>query len=113
MGFHNAGQDLGRIMDSQASLSFPSLTLWAYNPSDGEPGWYSPLHARQVDVTPADPYANQIAHFAQVVRGETEPIVSGEDGLRSLAVVEAVMEAARTGSLVDVDSVIDRAQEVL
>lgn len=112
MGFHNAGQDYAFFMGTEASLSFPSLTIWEYDDGDGEPGWFSPLHKRRVDAAGADPYAEQIAHFAQVIRSGVQPIVSGEDGLRSLAVVEAVVEAGRTGSLVDIDSLMRRAQKI-
>ena len=35
-----------------------------------------------------------------VIRGEAEPLVSARDGLQNLRVTEAVVEAARTGSVV-------------
>ena len=44
--------------------------------------------------------ANQVQHFAAVIRGEAEPICSGRDGLKTLQVVDAVVEAARTGRVV-------------
>ncbi|MDR1936399.1 MAG: gfo/Idh/MocA family oxidoreductase, partial [Candidatus Accumulibacter sp.] len=44
--------------------------------------------------------AGQIAHFAAVIRGEAEPLVSARDGLQNLRVTEAVVEAARTGSVI-------------
>ena len=49
----------------------------------------------------SDPLANQIEHFAAVIRGEAEPICSGRDGLTTLQVVDAVIESARTGRPVD------------
>lgn len=111
MGFHNAEQDHAHFMGSEASLSFPSLTVWTYDEGNGEPGWFSPLHASRAETTEADPYSRQIAHFASVVLGETEPMVSGADGLRSLAVVDAIIEAGSSGSVVEVDSVIDGARK--
>jgi predicted dehydrogenase len=108
MGFHNAGQDNARFIGTDASLSFPSLTLWSYDPADGEPGWRSPLHARRVDVERNNPYVDQLGHFARVISGLEPPLVSGPDGLRSLAVVAAVTEAARTGAPVEVDELLDR-----
>ena len=109
MGYHNAGRDHAQFLGTEASLSFPSMTVWTYHPVDGEPGWRSPLHSKRVDVEPNDPYLDQIAHFARVVRGLEAPLVSGVDGLRSLAVVAAVMDAARTGQIVDVDRLLDGA----
>ena len=104
MGFHNVGRDHARFVGTEASLSFPSMTIWTYRPADGEPGWNTPLHVTRIDVEPNDPYVDQIAHFARVIRGLETPHVSGADGLRSLAVVTAVIEAARTGEIVDVDA---------
>lgn len=37
-----------------------------------------------------------------MVRGAAAPVGSGRDGLRTLQVVDAVLEAARTGRQVDV-----------
>ncbi len=108
MGFHNAGRDHARFVGTEASLSFPSMTTWAYRPADGEAGWNTSLHITRIDVEPNDPYVDQIAHFARVVHGLETPRVSGAEGLRSLAVVAAVIEAARTGEIVDVDDLIDQ-----
>ena len=37
-----------------------------------------------------------------MIRGEVEPVCSGRDGLKTLLVVDAVIEAARTGLPVDI-----------
>ena len=111
MGFHHAGCDHLQFVGTAAALGFPSMTLWSYDPADGEPGWLSPLHRSTIAVAVNDPYREQLAHFARVVRGSEPPRVPGCDGLRSLAVVAAVVEAARTGSAVDVDDVLlDRSR---
>ena len=54
-------------------------------------------------VDRSDPLANQVRHFAAVIRGDAQPICSGRDGLRTLRVVNAVVESAKTGRPVDVD----------
>jgi predicted dehydrogenase len=54
-----------------------------------------------VTVERTDPLANQVEHFAAVIRGEAHPVVSGRDGLKTLRVTEAVVQAARTGQVVD------------
>jgi predicted dehydrogenase len=109
MGFHNAGRDHARFVGTEASLSFPSMTTWTYHLADGEPGWNTPLHEEHIDVEPNDPYVDQIVHFARVIRGLETPLVSGVDGLRSLAVVAAVVEAARTDEVIDVDEFLSCA----
>ena len=40
------------------------------------------------------------ADFAAVIAGDATPICSGRDGLKTLKVVDAVVEAARTGQSV-------------
>ena len=45
---------------------------------------------------------NSIRHFADCVINDTEPLVTGEDGLRNTRVLVAIHESARTGQPVDV-----------
>ena len=47
-------------------------------------------------MSSSDPLINQIVHFEQVIRGVTEPLVTGEEGLKTLSVVEAIQVAAQT-----------------
>ena len=58
---------------------------------------------RQPVSTAATLWPTRSTHFAAVIRGEAEPICSGRDGLTTLKVVDAVIEAARTGQPVDVE----------
>jgi predicted dehydrogenase len=41
-----------------------------------------------------------MAHFERVIRGEVTPLVGVLDGLRNLAVTEAICEAAASGTRV-------------
>ena len=41
-----------------------------------------------------DPIAAQLAHFCAVIRGREDPLVSGPDGLATLAATEAVLQSA-------------------
>jgi predicted dehydrogenase len=43
-----------------------------------------------------------LRHFVDVVKGEAEPSCGGIDGLRSILVLEAILESARTGRPVEV-----------
>ncbi|MET0765855.1 MAG: Gfo/Idh/MocA family oxidoreductase, partial [Blastococcus sp.] len=63
--------------------------------------WWQPFETSTVELERSDPLANQIEHFAAVIRGEAEPICSGRDGLKTLLVVDAVVESAKTGRPVD------------
>ena len=56
-----------------------------------------------IDVGPrGNLYVRSIEAFTRAVRGQGRPIVTGEDGLRSVAVALAVLEAAETGRRVSV-----------
>jgi len=88
------GQSSYQIGGSLGSLSVPDLALWTHDPALD---WWSPMSRSVADPEEADPLINQIQHFADVIRGEAEPQVSGREGLRTLAVIEAIQVAAKTG----------------
>jgi 1,5-anhydro-D-fructose reductase (1,5-anhydro-D-mannitol-forming) len=46
---------------------------------------------------PEDLYAHAVRHFNQAVRTGTQPFATGEDGVRSLAVVLAALESSKSG----------------
>ena len=92
-------EDCYHIAGTRGSLSVPTMRLKVY---EGTPSWWAPLTSSSIDLDRSDPLANQITHFAAVIRGEQPPICSGRDGLTTLKVVHAVLEAARTGRPVDV-----------
>jgi predicted dehydrogenase len=69
-------------------------------PSTADRSWHKALEKSVVPLSPADPLERQIAHFAEVIRGTAQPLVSARDGLANLRVVDAVVEAARTGRVV-------------
>ena len=81
------------IGGTDASLSIPDLRLYAHT---GRRGWWEPMAAEALPVVPQDPLVRQILHFADVIRGVAAPLVSAREGLRTLAVVEAVRRSAAT-----------------
>ncbi len=80
------------LLGTAGSLSFPRLTLWRH---PGETGWHHPLSGTPLPVDAVDPVAAQLSHFCEVIRGRAEPLVSGPDGLATLAATEAVLQSAR------------------
>ena len=56
--------------------------------------WFKPFATRTVPSEREDPLALQIEHFAAVIRGEHEPLVTCRDGLQNLRVTDAIAEAA-------------------
>jgi predicted dehydrogenase len=87
-------EDCYHIAGTDGSLSIPTMRLRTFRDTRS---WWEPFDTSIETVEAGDPLANQIEHFAAVIRGEADPIVSGRDGLNTLRVVQAVIEAARTG----------------
>jgi predicted dehydrogenase len=84
---------------SEGSLSIPDMKLWRH---DGAKSWWSPISATTMPRAASDPLINQIAHFADVIRGQVAPLVSAQDGLRTMQVIEAIQTAAISQTLVHI-----------
>ncbi len=98
--YPTTSQSAYQIGGSQGSLSVPDLTLWSHNECRD---WWTPISATSVPRDTSDPLINQMAHFAAVIRGEEAPLVSGREGLRSLAVVDAIQKSAKSNALVHLE----------
>ena len=88
------------IGGSHGSLSLPDLTVWT---QEGGRDWWSPINATTGACDSFDPLTRQIVHFAAVIAGAEQPLVSGLEGLRTLQVVEAIQAASRSGETVAVN----------
>ncbi|MCR9135853.1 MAG: Gfo/Idh/MocA family oxidoreductase [Alphaproteobacteria bacterium] len=100
--YHGTEQSCYQIGGSRGSLSIPDLRIWQHK---GEPDWWSPIHAETLVADPSDPLVIQARHFADVIMGNAQPVVSGREGMRSLQVIEAIQTAASTGLPVELDTV--------
>ena len=78
----------------------PKLELWRYGMAKG---WGFPLSCERIEVTAVDPLVRQLRHLCRAIRGEEEPRITGADATRTLAAVQAIQEAARTGRSVKLD----------
>jgi predicted dehydrogenase len=95
-------EDCYVITGTQGSLSVPTMRLKTYANADAR-SWWKPFEVGTVPMQREDPLALQMAHFAQVILGQAEPLVSARDGLHNLRVTEAIAQAAETGALVHLD----------
>lgn len=93
-------EDAYTIMGNRGSLGVPTMRLTRYE-RDDDRSWFKPFSTSRFDVDRTDPLANQIAHFAQVIRGDAQPLVTARDGLANLRVTDAIVEAARSGRTVE------------
>jgi predicted dehydrogenase len=97
---HTDADDCYHVAGSFGSLSIPTMRLARYAGAD-ERSWHKALTRSVQPLVAADPLARQIDHFADVIRGRAAPLVGARDGLQNLRVVDAIVEAARTGRPVD------------
>ena len=85
-----------RIGGTHGALSVPDLKLWSH---PGARSWWAPIEAQDRGVAADDPLAAQLAHFLEVVAGRAAPSVTGHDGMRNLAVLEAIKRACASGTV--------------
>ncbi len=109
--FEFASGPLGHLYTSLSSgpvidLAVHGTEASAWNLSDGtamavlvrgEP------ERKAIEIPPFDAIADEIAEFAAAVRGGPPPETGGEEGRAVAAVLEAIVESAATGRIVDVD----------
>lgn len=98
--FPKTGEACYLIGGTQASLSLPNLSLWRH---DGPQDWLKPINAEHISVVATDPLVEQIQQFVAVIRGKETPLVSGENGLQTLRVIEAVKRSIATGQTINLD----------
>lgn len=89
-------------------LSLPDLSLWTYRPGGD---WTHPLNHRRLESGDGDTYIAQLEHFGAVVRGEAEPLVTCEDGIRNMHVVAAIKRSAETGRAIHLSELTRRENE--
>ncbi len=88
------------IAGTKGGLAIPQLQHWSYDKPDG--GWADPLTRRTLPVRHADPYPEQLRHFARVIRGEEAPVIDVAEGTRTLAATLAIVESAKSGGVIRV-----------
>lgn len=88
---------------TKGSLALPRMDLWSYA---GKPSWWEPLTRSILDASRADPLVAQLAHFAAVIRGEQEPIITAADAAGTLAVIEAIRRSATTKAQAAVETIV-------
>lgn len=97
--FPSSGESSYRLVGSRGALEFPNLVEWTQ--AGGEPNWNRPAHAQRINVPTINPYAAQLDHFRDVIRGVVPSILSVEDGARTLVATLAVNEASLAGKRID------------
>ena len=84
------------IFGTKGSFGFPNMDLYYYD--EDAYGWWQPMKHEHFTFEHEDPYVLEMAHFVDLIKGrETKPRCSGEDGLYTVKVVNAIAESAETG----------------
>ncbi len=92
--FPNTEQDCYFFAGTEGSLAVPSLRLWRH---EGPQSWLSPMSQQKRAVEEGDPLRLQMAHFADVIRGRAEPLITARDAARTLEATLAVPRSAAAG----------------
>ena len=95
-------EDCYTIIGANGSLAVPTMRIKYYERKEDR-SWWKPFQTRVATLERRDPLAEQIEHFAAVIRGEAEPLVTARDGLQNLRVTDAIVEAAKTGRTVNIN----------
>ncbi|MCK4858862.1 MAG: Gfo/Idh/MocA family oxidoreductase, partial [candidate division Zixibacteria bacterium] len=100
--FYKTNGDIYHFLGNKASLTFPGMVKVCYaDPS--KMGWQYPLTTEHLDIKSSDPYPEQMSHFCRVIRGEEKPRTSGEDALRTLRGISAIIESVEKRKPITVD----------
>jgi predicted dehydrogenase len=83
---------------TKGSVAFPNLKVYSYD--ENNYGWEHQLKVEELYVEDNDPMTAELLHFVDVLRGESEPLVTGPDGLETLRVIKAIKESAEKGQKV-------------
>ena len=94
-------EDCYTIIGTDGSLGVPTMRV-RYYARKKDRSWWKPFITESIALERADPLARQIEHFAALIRGDEKALVSGRDGLQNLRVTDAIVEAAKTGGIVEV-----------
>ena len=99
-GYPHQREDCYLITGTDGALALPTLTHWR-NERGGGRG--DPFIRKELFYEPADPWVEEMRHFADVIDGKAPPLITVEDGTRTLAATLAIAQSAATGRPVAVE----------
>jgi len=90
------------VFGTKGSFGFPNMDFYHYEDEEHE-GWFYPLVHEHFDVEYNHPLQAEVDHFIDLCQGrETVPRCTGEDGLRTLKIVNAIIESGNSGQVVTI-----------
>lgn len=99
LAYPKTEQSCYTIGGTHGSLELPNGRVWTHPETQS---WWDKIDCAPYSVPAQDPLVLQIQHFARVIQGQEAPLVSGHEGLRTLQVIEAIQQAAKSGGQVQI-----------
>ena len=90
-----ADQPCYLLAGTRGALSIPQLRRWHYAAPGA--GWHQPLLQSKEAFSREEALRRQLQHFVQVARGAVAPLVGAADAGRTLALIDAIRQAAESG----------------
>ena len=88
------------IGGTRGSIQFPNLKHWF---NRGERSWWKPIYHKDMNIRLSKfTLINQIDHLCDVVNGKSKPKVTGNDGLQSLKIFDAILRSTKSGKKIKV-----------
>lgn len=98
-----ADEDCYLVSGTTGSLAIPTMRL-KYHADGTAPSWWTPFKEERLHFSRADPIELQLKHFAEVIAGLADPLVTAQDGYRNLLITEAIKKSATISARVNVSA---------
>jgi predicted dehydrogenase len=85
-------EDCYHITGTLGSLSVPTMRLKTYA-GEAVASWHLPFQSETIELQQQDPLVQQLAHFADVIEARCQPLVTVQDGLENLRVIQTIEKA--------------------
>tara|TARA_X000001036_G_C20628198_1_gene786031 strand:- start:342 stop:1373 length:1032 start_codon:yes stop_codon:yes gene_type:complete len=92
LDFPFTNQNCYLLGGTKGSLSIPELKIWHH---EDQNDWRNLFKTKKLDYKTNNPLIDQLNHFCEIIESKIEPIVSGEEGLKSLKVIEAIKQSSK------------------
>lgn len=87
------------IGGTHGSLGLPNLSLWQ---AQSERSWWQPMQQLKPIYGNEDPFISQLEHFTEVISGTAQPLITPDDGVANVQIIDAIKISAETGQPVPI-----------